>query len=159
MKGFVAILLLVIAFAASSCNDCTNCEPFTEEPFLQIQFFNLDSATTKRVIIIDSINQVYARDLRHFQDTTYEYKFPIDMHHDTSVYQMVYRDTSDLTTYLNNNITLIYTRQFVRRDDNYVIVQCDLENFTTDFTNSELICKDDSNIECISNEATAKTYN
>jgi hypothetical protein len=158
MKGFIALCLIVIAFGASSCTECTDCEPFTEEPFLQVRFFNqVDS--TKRIIIIDSINQLLVQDFRHFQDTTYEYKFPVDMHHDTSVYQMVYRDTSNLSNYLTNEIILIYNRQFITRDDNYIIVECDLESFTADFAKFELICKDTSNIECISNEAVANIYN
>ena len=138
MKGLAVILFFVIAFCTSSCDDCTNCEPFTEEPFLQIGFFNQVDSTT-RVIIIDSVNQVLALDLRHFQDTTNEYKFALDMHHDTSVYQMVYRDTSNLTTYLKNEITLIYSRQFLPRDDNYIIVECNLDSFTADFAKFELI--------------------
>lgn len=158
MKGFVAIFLIIIAFTTSSCDECTTCEPFTEEPFLKVNFFNqVDSS--KRVIIIDSVNQVFSQDLRHFQDTTAEYKFPLDMHHDTSIFQMVYRDTSNLTTYLVNEITVIYSRQFLRRDDNYIIVECNLDSFSTDFAEYELICNDTSNIECISNEAVAKIYN
>ena len=158
MKGIVAIFLIVITFATSSCNECTTCEPFTEDPFLTVRFFN-QADSSKRVIIIDSVNQVFGQDLRHFQDTTYEYKFALDMHHDTSFYQMVYRDTSNLTTYLANEIMVIYSRQFRRRDDNYVIVECNLDSFNTDFAEYELICKDTSNIECISNEAVAKIYN
>ena len=158
MKGVVALCFLVIAFSTSSCNDCSNCEPFTEEPFLKIRFFNqVDSS--QRVIIIDSVNQLLVHDLRHFQDTTHEYKFPIDMHDDSSVYQMVYRDASNLTNYLTNEIILVYQRQFIRRDDNYVIVECNLESFTADFANFMLICKDSTNIECISNEAITNIYN
>lgn len=158
MNGFLAILLFVIAVGINSCNDCKNCAPFTEEPFLKIRFFN-QADSTKRVIIIDSVNNLLVQNFRHFQDTTYEYKFPIDTHNDTSLYQMVYRDTSNLSTYLTNNITLIYTRQFIGRDDNYIIVECNLENFTADFAKFELICKDSTNVECISNEAVANIYN
>ena len=72
---------------------------------------------------------------------------------------MVYRDTSNLSTYLTNNITLIYDRQFLPRDDNYIIVEINLESFTADFAKFELICKDSTNVECISNEAVANIYN
>jgi len=158
MKGITAILLVLIIFGSSSCNDCTNCEPFTEEPFLTIRFYN-QADSSKKVIIIDSVNQVLSRDLRHFEDTTYEYRFPLDMHHDTSVYQMVYRDTSNLSVYLKNEIRLIYNRKFLRRDDNYVIIECELDDITADFAGIELICKDNAINECISNEAVAKIYN
>jgi hypothetical protein len=158
MKGIIATFLFTILVMASSCNDCSNCEPFTQEPFLTIRFLN-KADSSQRIIIIDSLNSIYAKDVRQFQDTTYEYKFPLDMHHDTSVFQMVYRDTSDLENYLTNKVTLTYLRQFLRRDDNYIIVECTLDNFYTDFGSEVLICKDDSEMNCISNEATAKIYN
>jgi hypothetical protein len=158
MKGFVAILLIITAFTTSSCEECLTCESFNEEPFLKVRFFN-QADSSKRVIIIDSVNQIFGQELKHFQDTTYEYRFALDMHHDTSVYHMVYRDTSNLTTYLANEIMVIYSRQFLSRDDNYIIVECNLDSFTADFAEYELICKDSSNIECISNEAVAKIYN
>ena len=44
-------------------------------------------------------------------------------------------------------------------NDNYIIVKCNLDSFTTDFTTSALICNDNSTTECISNEAVANTYN
>ena len=157
MKGFL-LLFIISAFSIYGCNECTDCTPFTEEPFLKIRFYNqVDSS--KRVIIIDTVNQLYVQEFRHFQDTTSEFKFPLDMHNDTSVYQMVYRDTSDLSTYLTNEIKVIYNRAFLRRDDNYVIVECNLDTFITNFTMATLICNDNSTTECISNEAIANTYN
>ena len=158
MRGLAALFLVTITLLFSSCSDCSDCKPFDHEPYLTIRFLNqVDSSN--RIIIIDSLSTIYAKDIRQFQDTTYEYRFPLDMHHDTSVFQMIYRDTSDLKTYLNNKITLTYSRQFFRRDDNYIIVECDLDSLTTDFAIEVLVCKDNSEIECISNEAIAKIYN
>ena len=158
MKGFTVIILFLITMATFSCNECTSCEPFTEEPYLEIRFLN-KADSSNLVIVIDSVNQVYAGDLRHFADTTYVFKFPLDMHHDTSVFQIVYRDTTDIDTKLTNEIRLIYRRQFIRRDDNYIIVECNLEELITDFFDAKLNCKDNATIECISNEATANIYN
>lgn len=158
MKGIITIFLLTLIVFASSCNDCTNCKPFKEEPYLNIRFLN-KADSSKRIIIIDSLNSIYAKDVRQFQDTTYEFKFPLDMKKDTSVFQIVYRDASDLDNYLTNKVTLTYLRQFLRRDDNYIIVECDLEKIFTDFELEELICKENSEEKCISNEATAKIYN
>ena len=158
MKGLILLFLIAFVLLAGSCSDCSDCQPFNQEPYLTIRFLNqVDSSS--RIIIIDSLNNIYAKDARQFQDTTYEYKFPLDMHHDTSVFQMVYRNTSDLKTYLTNKITLTYSRQFYRRNDNYIVVECDLNNFITDFDTDALICKDNFEIECISNEALAKIYN
>ena len=158
MKGFLLLYITFFAFSLSSCNECTDCEPFNEEPYLKIRFYN-QADSSKKVIIIDSVNQDYVSEFRHFQDTTYEFRFALDMHHDTSVYQMVYRDTSNLSTYLTNEIIVTYNREFLRRDDNYIIVECDLDAFTTDLSASILICNDNSTTECISNEAIANTYN
>jgi hypothetical protein len=157
MNRMATIILFATVIALGSCNDCTDCTPFTEEPFLKIRFFNGDS--TKRIIIIDSVNQVGVSGFRHFADTTYEFKFPLDMHHDTSIFQMIYRDTSDLVTPIKNNITVIYRRNFLRRQDNYLIVEANLDSLTTDFTKFELNCKSESDNECISNEAVANLYN
>ncbi len=152
-------ILLFTAFGLgwlAGCNDCTTCQPFTAEPYVKIQFLQLQDSA-KRVIIIDSINNIYTKEFRHFNDTTNEFKFPLDMHHDTSVFAMVYRDTDALDNYLTNTITLIYDREFFRRDDNYVVVRCYLKTLTTDFAADRLTCKD--SLTCISNEATARIYN
>ena len=158
MKWIITIFLFTLMASASSCNECSTCEPFKQEPYLTVRFLN-KADSSKRIIIIDSLNSIYAKDVRQFQDTTYEYKFPLDMEQDTSVFQMVYRDTSNLNQYLSNKVTLTYLRQYLRRDDNYIIVECNLDNFFTDFDSEELICKENSEEKCISNEAVAKIYN
>jgi hypothetical protein len=157
MKGLTVILYIALAFSAISCDDCKDCEPFTQEPFLEVRFLN-KTDSSKRIIIIDSVNQVYGKDLRHFKDTTSIYNFPLDMHHDTSVFQLVYRDTSALQTPLTDSIIIIYSREIIRREDNYFIVECDLDSFKA-FGEATLVCKDTTSSECLSNEAYAKIYN
>lgn len=157
MKDLTLMVILLLVIAITSCSDCTNCEPFKEEPFLKIRFLN-QSDSSKRRIIIDSVNQKYVKDIRHFMDTTFEYRFPLDMNNDTSVYEMVYREASDPTTYLNNRIELIYSRQFKSRNDNYLVVECYLEDYSSNFNSFQLFCKDNEN-KCLSNEAIAKVYN
>jgi hypothetical protein len=105
------------------------------------------------------VNQLFAKELRHFQDTTYEFKFPLDMHHDSSVFNITYRDKGNLSKYLNNTITVIYQRKFVGRDDNYLIVESDIVDLLTDFSAAEVSCKENTNLNCISNEAIAEIYN
>ena len=158
MKGIITIFILTLIVIASSCNDCTTCEPFKQEPYLTVRFLNI-ADSSKRIIVIDSLNSIYAKDVRQFQDTTYEYKFPLDMKHDTSVFQLVYRDIANLDQYLTNKVTLTYLRKFLRRDDNYIIVECDLDNLSTDFEIEELVCKENTEMKCISDEAVAKIYN
>jgi hypothetical protein len=158
MNRIATLILFAIILALGSCNDCTDCTPFAEEPFLKIRFFN-EADSTRKIIVIDSVNQLGVREFRHFADTTYEFKFPLDMHHDTSVFQMIYRDTTNLATPLKNEITVIYNRSFLRREDNYLIVEANINLLTTDFIKFELNCEIESNTECLSNEAVANIYN
>jgi len=157
MKGLAVILFIALAFSTIGCDDCTDCKPFTQEPFLEVRFLN-KADSSKRVIIIDSVNQIYGKDLRHFKDTTSVFNFPLDMHHDTSVYQLVYRDTSALQTPYTDSIIIIYSREILRREDNYFIVECNLDSFLA-IGEATLICKDTTGAECLSNEAYAKIYN
>ncbi len=148
--------MVVSLLGLGSCNDCPGCEPFTEEPYVKVQFLNL-ADSSKRVIIIDSVNNTYTKEFRHFRDTTYAFKFPLDMHRDTATFKMIYRDNNAQDTYLTNTITLVYNREFFRRDDNYLVVRCRLQELISDFTAYGLFCQDSLN--CISNEATARIYN
>lgn len=159
----LAIVIVLLGFWVVSCNDCNNCEPFTEEPNVLVRFYNFPDTssadTTRRVIIIDSVNLISTESLRHFNDTTHSFKFPLDMNNDISEFKLVYRDTSDLGNYLTNTVTIAYNREFVRRDDNYIVVQCDITNFNSDFTDHNLECKESDNNQCISNDAKASLYN
>ena len=141
-----------------SCNECTTCEPFLEEPILQIHFLNA-ADSTDRTIIIDSINQSAGEDVRQFQEAASQYNFPLDMHSDTSLFNLVYRDLDDTINIYRNSIVLTYSRKFYNRDDNYIIVECNLNSFESDFLRDKLSCPDSTNVECISYEATARIYN
>jgi len=158
MRGFMTCILLMPFFLGTSCDECSNCKPFSEEPFITMRFYK-QADSTERIIIIDSINHNYAKSIRHFQDTSYTFKFPLDMHNESSLFQIVYRDTSNLKTYLTNRVDISYSEQLMHRNDNYVVSVLNINNFTSDFAKYALICKDTSNIKCISNEAVAKIYN
>lgn len=152
------IILISISILTISCNDCINCEPFTEEPFLKVMFLN-NADSTNKTITIDSVNQLDAKLFRHFEDTTYEFKFPLDMHHDTSHFEIVYHKIDSPVIYMNNILTMAYDRRFIRRDDNYIVVECNITDFTTDFIGKSIKCNDSTNVECISNVSIAKVYN
>jgi hypothetical protein len=154
----LSLVLAILGIWVTSCNDCTNCEPFTEEPNILVRFYNLPD-TTRRIIIIDSVNQVAAAGLRHFSDTTYSFKFPLDMNNDVSEFNLIFRDTANLESYLTNTITVTYSRQFIRRDDNYIVVECDISEFSSDYTGNNLECKETETNQCISNDAKASIYN
>ena len=150
------IVMMALVSLNISCSECTNCDSFAEEPNVIIRFYNLPD-TTKRTIIIDSVNLTSSSGLRHFSDTTWEFRFPLDMHNDISSFDLVYRDTAAQDLYLSNNITFSYNRAFIRRDDNYIIVECYLQELITDLTGNKLVCKEEDN--CISNYAKASLYN
>ncbi|MEN8247312.1 MAG: hypothetical protein ABFS32_00140 [Bacteroidota bacterium] len=105
------------------------------------------------------MNLIDAKIFRHFQDTTYEFRFPLDMHHDSSQFNIVYHKLDSPLVYMNNKLSVYYNRGFARRSDNYIVVECDITNFTAEFGQEWLKCKDSTNLECISNEAFAKIYN
>jgi hypothetical protein len=115
--------------------------------------------SSERIVTIDSINQAPSADIRQFIETSFEYQFPLDMHSDTSRYDLVYRDIDDTVTIYRNRIMLTYSREFLKREDNYIIIKANLSSFESDFLLDKLSCKDSTNIECISNEATARVYN
>lgn len=153
---YLVIILIGLSLFNLSCNDCSNCEPFTQEPFVTVRFYNA-ADTTKRILVIDSVNQLPTAGLRHFSDTTWEFKFPLNMQEDVSSFSIVARDTShlDSITYYHT-INFNYTRQFVRRDDNYVISECDLVGMETSFVQDTLVCREEN--FCISNYAKASLY-
>ena len=153
----LTFLLLFIAIAMIGCDDCNNCEPFTEEPFVVIRFYDMVDST-RQIIVIDSINGLSTEGLRHFQDTTYSYRFPLNMTEDQSSFDLVYRNSTAYETSLKNNITVNYSREYFRRSDNYLVVQCGLTNFLTNFPGATLICKEEENNNCISNDAKANIY-
>ena len=93
MVRIILFLLLSISALTISCDDCVNCEPFTQEPNLKVVFYNSIDSTNK-IISIDSINQLDAKLFRHFSDTTNEFKFPLDMQNDSSRFDIVYHETT-----------------------------------------------------------------
>lgn len=152
---FIFIFISLFAF---SCDDCVNCEPFTEEPYLKVLFIN-SSDSTEKVISIDSVNQFDAKEFRHFSDTTNVFRFPLDMQRDTSSFNLVYHKIDSVVAYQNNTLSIYYDREYVRRGDNYVVVECDINGLDFDFNKAILKCRDSSTVECISNEAFLKVYN
>ena len=156
MKYAFYILLGLVGLQVS-CNDCTSCgEPFTEEPYVLVRFFNA-ADSSNRVLVIDSVNQTPASGFRHFNDTTWEFKFPLNMHSDTSDFNLVVREASHLDSISYNHfIRFNYTREFVRREDNYIVSECNLVSMETSFNPASLICKEED--KCISNNAKASFY-
>jgi hypothetical protein len=139
-----------------SCDECSNCEPFTEEPFVLVRFYNA-ADSSRRVLVIDSVNQTPTAGLRHFNDTTWEFRFPLNMLEDVSDFNLVARDTSQLDSIPDNHfIRFNYTRQFVRRDDNYIVSECNLISLETSFSGASLVCKEED--KCLSNDAKASFY-
>jgi hypothetical protein len=108
-------------------------------------------------MVIDSVNEIPTAGFRHFNDTTWEFKFPLNMHEDVSVFNLVARDTSylDSITYYHT-IRFNYTREFVRRDDNYIVAECNLVSMETTVIPATLVCKEED--KCISNNAKASFY-
>lgn len=149
--------ILFFLFTFTQCNTCDDCEPFAEEPYLKIRFYKAVDSTAS-VVIIDSVNHVWAGNYTYYEDTVNTYLLPLNMNEDVSNFVISYRDTTDILTYLENNLQVTYKRSFIKRTDNNIIQECDIIETTSDFNLKNLVCGDTLNITCISNEALYQVY-
>ena len=156
MKKLVVILLFLSGWWVA-CSDCADCLPFEDEPYVTIRFLN-PADSSFHYIIVHTVNGMAASELRHFSDTTYQYKFPLNMHADSSLFALTYSDTASGSPLQNAVITSWYSRQYVRRADNFIVVQCFLDSLATDLGPLYLKCKSNPDSTCISNEATVTIY-
>jgi len=155
MQKIAYILLFLTTFV--QCNTCEDCDPIAEEPFLKIRFYKaVDSS--RSIVIIDSINHIWAGDYSYYQDTVNTYTLPLNMHEDSSNFVISYRDTTDLSTMLTNSLNVIYDRSYVKRTDNILLQELNIIKATSDFETTNLLCGDTLNITCISNDALYQVY-
>ena len=152
-----SIILLLFIIGFNSCNECTNCTPFTTEPYIKLHFLNAADSTNK-IVIIDSVNHEAVHDSKFFEDTTYSYRLPLNMNFDESLVALAFRDTSNINIPLTGTLNILYERQFERRDDNYIIVDCFILNIEDNFPIFGLYCNDSTYINCRSNDVTAQIY-
>lgn len=153
MRKLALFILGVVAL--SSCSECTDCEPFAEEPYLQIRFYNA-SDSSAQIVVIDSVNHVWAGSYEYYQDTVNTYKLPLNMQADISDFTLTFRDTTDYTTFLTRELSVSYERSYVKREDNNIIVKSNIVEVTSNFSNANLECGD--TLTCISNDALYKIY-
>lgn len=149
-----SLIILAIALAVSSCNDCQDCVEFTAEPVMNLQFLNEvdDGAKT---VIIDSVNFMSTSVSRHLDDTSSVFKLPLNMNADESEFYLVFRDaTNDSLTY-SGTLNISYERMYERRNDNFVIVNCLVNSVTGNFDNLSLYCADSVEQTCLSYDLTA----
>lgn len=138
-----------------SCSDCTDCEPFAEEPYVKIRFYHAADSSAN-VVVIDSINHMWAGDYAYYQDTVHTYQLPLNMHEDISNFTLTFRDTTDYNTFITNELSVSYSQVFVKRPDNTIVVQCGVDDMTSNFNKATLVCGD--SITCTSNEAIYQIY-
>lgn len=153
MRKLAFFILAILTFW--SCEDCTGCEPFAEEPYVRIRFYHAED-TTANVVVIDSINHMWAGGYEYYQDTVHTYQLPLNMHEDVSDFTLTYRDTTDLETYFTNTIFISYEREYLKRPDNNIVVQSNITEITSNFNKTTLVCGD--SLTCISNEAVYQIY-
>jgi len=140
----------------ASC-DCNTCEPSLKEPYFTIQFFSaIDS--TKKIVVIDTVNAIWGKDIRYYQDTTSRYRFPLSMHDDITELKLVYRDTTNYNVSIVNNITINYQREITKLNDNNILVKCYWNNYEADFKSHYSYCQDTTAIQCLSNARVIKAY-
>ncbi len=152
----LSIFLLTI-IGTYSCSDCTNCTPFTTEPYMNLHFLSA-ADTSNKVVIIDSINHESVSGSRYYMDTTFFYNLPLDMNLDQSQVLLSFRDTTDMNTSLSGVIDIIYDRQFEKRQDNYLVVDCFVTSIESNFPIFGFSCSDSTYENCKSNYVTAQIY-
>ncbi len=152
------LFFLFLSFGFMKCSTCDDCQPFAEEPYLKLRFYKATDSSAS-VVIIDSVNHIWAQNYTNFQDTVNTYLLPLNMNEDQSNFIITYRDTSDLNTYFTNTLNIIYERKLVKRTDNNIIVESLIKDTSSDFNLKNLQCKDESlNANCLSNEAIYQVY-
>ncbi len=155
MQKIAYIFFFLTAF--TQCNTCDDCEPFAEEPYLKIRFYKaVDSS--RSIVIIDSINHIWAGNYSYYQDTVNTYTLPLNMHETSSNFVISYRDTTDLSTMLTNTLNVTYERSYIKQTDNIIIQQLTIIETTSDFETKNFLCGDTLNITCISNESLYQVY-
>lgn len=122
---------------------------------MQLQFFNTSDGSP-RIIIIDSVNYQSSSMSRNLDDTASTFQLPLNMNADMSVVSLVLRDVTDPSTSINGIIEVSYEREFERRSDNFIIVNCFVNNVEVNFPGLELYCNDSINQTCKSDGLTAK---
>ncbi len=155
MQKIAFIFLFLAAFM--QCNTCDDCEPFAEEPFIKIRFYNT-ADSSRHIVIVDSINHIWAGTYSYFQDTVNTYQLPLNMHDNVSNFVISYRDTTDIENHLTNKLSISYERTYLKRTDNYIIQQNLVTEVTSNFEQTNLLCADSLQILCISNEALFQIY-
>ena len=155
MQKLAYVLLFLTAFM--QCNTCEDCEPSAEEPYLKIRFYKA-ADSSRNIVIIDSINHMWAGDYSYYQDTVNTYTLPLNMNQESSEFVISYRDTTDLSTMLTNTLNVTYDRYYTKRTDNIILQQLNIIEATSDFESKNLLCGDTLNITCISNDALYQVY-
>lgn len=149
------LLIILIGIGLYSCNDCNDCGSFNTEPLMQLQFLNATDGSP-RIVIIDSVNYQSSSISRTLDDTASTFQLPLNMNADMSVVNLVLRDTTDLLTSISGIIEVSYNREFERRSDNFIIVNCFVNDVNVSFQGLELYCNDSINQTCKSDGLTAK---
>jgi len=150
------ILLFGLILIINGCSNCSDCEPFAEEPFIKIRFYKIADSTANKVVI-DSINHVWAGNFEYFQDTVNTYQLPLNMNEDISKFILSYRYVTDYTSSYSNSMEVNYHRTFLKRTNNTIIVKSDIISVSSDFSNTpNLLCAD--SLTCNSNEAIYQIY-
>ena len=146
---------MFIVLVVWSCSDCTDCQPFAEEPYVRIRFYHAADSSAN-VVVIDSINHVWAGSFEYYQDTVHTYQLPLNMHEGFSDFALSFRDTTDYTTYITKVLSVNYEREYVKRPDNNIVVQSNISDMTSDFNKAILVCGD--SLTCNSNDAIYQIY-
>ena len=150
-KSHIALVTIVIPVFTFSCEECTECLNYDNEPYVKLRFFTKSDLQPASVEILE-INEYLGSDVPGFESIASEFLLPLSMNDDFSNFVITYSNPADSTFYLDS-MDISYTRRIESTSEDYVDIICYFTTvFEYSFDSLSLICKDTLG-NCKSNEA------
>ena len=156
MKLYLPIVLILLLNV--SCEECGDCGPIQNDPFLKFRFYSYTEKAPVDVFI-NSINEVNSDNFEElYKDTASVYRFPLAFQKDTTEFHINYTEYSEIiedTINYSNTIKLSYFRKFVE-ENNFIKIEADCLNVVSHSFDS--IAPASINKSKLSNEITIQVF-
>lgn len=156
MRSIFKLIFLLLPGLLLSCEECTDCLEYDNEPYVKMRFFQKSDLSVADVAILE-VNGLDGSDIIWYQDTTNEFILPLSMNANESFITLTYAYPTD-SSFHYDSMEIGYERKLERTIENYMQVN----NYFTEilyhsFDSLTLKCKD-SEGNCKSNEAVINIY-
>ncbi len=155
-KSLIVLMVMMIPVLFFSCEECSDCLSYSNEPYVKLRFFTKIDLLPASVEILE-INENLGSDVPGFENIANEFLLPLSMNDDFSNFIITYSNPADSTFYLDS-MDISYARKLESTADDYIGINC---YFTTvleySFDSLSLECKDTLG-NCKSNEAVINIF-